>query len=133
MHLLIVMNIMSWNVTGLMSSSSYLCDTLTKNNIDFCGISEHFLYPHNMHFIDTLSSEYRSHCICDRDLMTPGNRRVGKGGVAIMWHKRWDSCVTPLPLDDDRIVGVHPLANMCSFFQLYLPCSNHSIDIFRTM
>ena len=52
-----------------------------------------------------------------------------------MWHKRWDSCVTSLPLEDDRIVGVQFLASpgqFVSFFQVYLPCSYHSIiDIFR--
>ena len=35
--------VISWNATGIMSSSSYLCNTLNLKSIDICGISEHWL------------------------------------------------------------------------------------------
>ena len=41
-------NLMSWNVTGLSSSSSYLADGLTKFSVDFCGLSEHWLYDQDL-------------------------------------------------------------------------------------
>ena len=47
------LNIMTWNATGFISSASYLCDALKDNAVDICGISEHFLFPNNVHFLDT--------------------------------------------------------------------------------
>ena len=35
---------MTWNATGIMSSSSCLSDCLSFKNIDICGLSEHWLY-----------------------------------------------------------------------------------------
>ena len=59
------LNIRSWNATGIMSSSSYLCKTLSRSFKFFC-------------------------------LRLPGRRRVGKGGVAILWHKRHNGNIVPL-------------------------------------
>ncbi len=74
--------IMTWNATGIMSSCSYMCDTFQSEGIDICGISEHWLYTHNLHFLDCIHSNYKSYAKSDCDLGLPGNRRVGKGGVA---------------------------------------------------
>lgn len=128
------LKIMTWNATGVMSSASYLCDTLLNYNIDICGLSEHWLYEHNLFFLNSLTSEYRCHAISDYSLALPSNRKIGKGGVAILWHKRLDMRVTPLPLDDDRIIGIQVQIQPDLYmfvFQLYLPCSNHSIESFR--
>ena len=53
---LMSLNLMSWNATGIMSSSAYLCDCLEKRNIDVCGISEHWLTPRNSHFLNDINS-----------------------------------------------------------------------------
>ena len=45
------LNVLSWNATGIMSSSTYLCDTLVQRNIDICGISEHWLYEKDLYFL----------------------------------------------------------------------------------
>ena len=34
------LNIMTWIATGIMSSSAYLCDTLSTKTIDICGVAE---------------------------------------------------------------------------------------------
>ena len=99
-------NIMSWNATGIISSSSYLCDTLLDQNIDICGISEHWLFPSNVHFLESLTSRYNVYAKCDNDLTITSPRRVGKGGVALMWNKRLDNYIVPLPIDDDRLIGL---------------------------
>lgn len=106
--ILLLMNIKlaTWNATGIISSASYLCDLLNDRAVDVCGISEHFLYPNNVHFLSTLNSDYRFHVTCDRDLKLPGARRVGKGGVCLTWHKRYDNYIVPLHTDDDRIIGI---------------------------
>ena len=125
---------LSWNVTGLMSSSSYLCELLNSRKIDFCGLSEHWLYNYNLHFIDAIDNNYKCHAIADFSLDVPSHRRVGKGGVALMWHIKHDRYITPLSIDDDRIVGVQFQVAPHQYlfiFQLYLPCRNHSIRIYK--
>jgi len=69
-------------VTGVMASASYLCDVITQGEIDICGISEHWLSPNNLYFLDTISNDYNYHAVCDNDLYSCKTRKVGKGGVA---------------------------------------------------
>ncbi|MEW8191611.1 MAG: endonuclease/exonuclease/phosphatase family protein, partial [Candidatus Thiodiazotropha endolucinida] len=89
-----------------MSSSAYLCDTLSTKNIDICGVAEHWLYEKDLIFLDQINSNYNCHAVSDFDLRFPGRRRVGKGGVALLWHKRFDHKITRLSFEDDRIIGL---------------------------
>lgn len=102
------LKIVTWNATGIMSSASYLCDLLQKYStcIDICGLSEHWLFNHNKSFLSSISNEYIAHVKCHSDLLLPGNRKVGKGGVAILWHNSMSNLVTPLDIDNDRIIGI---------------------------
>ena len=125
---------MTWNATGVMSSSSYLSDCLSSKIIDICGLAEHWLYEKDLIFLYQINSNYICHAVSDFDLKFPGRRRVGKGGVALLWNKRLNSLITPLPFEDDRIIGLQ-LEISPSFYiyilQVYLPCSNHPIAKFR--
>lgn len=105
------LNILCWNATGIMSSSTYLCDVLTRKAIDICGISEHWLYEKDLNFLNEIDNNYRSHAVSDAALHFQGRRRVGKGGVAILWHKRHDQNIAPVHLDEDRIIGVKYTCN----------------------
>jgi len=129
------LNFLTWNVTGVMSTASYLCDILTDGNIDICGISEHWLLPNNLHFLGCISSDYRYHAVCDKDVNVYNcKRKVGEGGVSILWHQKYDDCIVPLNIDSDRIVGIqfeHNPRQFMYFLQVYLPCTNHSISIYR--
>ena len=128
------LNLLSWNASGLMSSSAYLCDVLKKRNIDFCGISEHWLRKSDLHFFNHLDSNYDSHVVNDRDLEIPGSCYVRKGGVAIMWKRQYSSRVAPLSIEDDRIIGVQFESSKDSYmyvFQVYFPSSNHPISKYR--
>ena len=87
-------NLKTWNATGIMSSSSYLSDCLSLKNIDICGLSEHWLYEKDLIFLNEINGNYMCHAVSDFDLMIPGHRRVGKGGVALLWHKKLNSRVT---------------------------------------
>ena len=100
------LNLMSWNATGIFSGASYLCDCLHRKQIDVCGVSEHWLREIDLHFLDTLDSDYKCLSVSDKDLRIPNVCTVRKGGVALLWHRRHDSRVAPLFLDDDRIVGM---------------------------
>ena len=76
----------TWNATGIMSGASYVNNLIKHKHIDTLGLSEHWLSNSNMHFLDSISSKYKYFGIPDRDLSIPSNRKVGKGGVAIMWQ-----------------------------------------------
>ena len=73
------LKLLTWNATGLISSSSYLCDSLKNHDIDFCGISEHYI----------------THVVCDRDLLLQvieGSEKVGlqyyctNGMIVMLFH-----------------------------------------------
>ena len=64
-------NLMSWNVTGLSSSSSY-------HSVDFCGLSEHWLYDKDLHFLCKINSAYSSFAVSDNSLRLECARKVGK-------------------------------------------------------
>ena len=113
------LRILTRNATGIMSSSSYLCQALYKKNIDICGIAEHWLYEKDLHFLNQIDStcNYHCHAVSDFSLRFPGRRRVGKGGVAILWHKKHNANIVPLFFDDDRIIGVKFVLNhSCSLY-----------------
>ncbi|WAR26167.1 hypothetical protein MAR_011871 [Mya arenaria] len=77
---------------------------------------------------------YNVYAKCDKDLCITSAKGAGKGGVALLWHRQLDHLVSPLPIDDDRLIGVQlqlsPLQYMY-FIQVFLPCSNHTSLIFR--
>ena len=117
--------------TGIMSSCTYLCNTLNRFSIDICGIAEHWLYEKDVQFLDHLiDSNYRSRAVSDYCLSITSSRKVWKGGVALMWHRRLDRRVSALNIEDDRIVGIQLETNRNEYifiFQVYLPCSNYPI------
>ena len=120
----------------IMSSASYVSHlrVLSSGNIQFFGLSEHWLYKHNLHFISTLSSEYNSIVVCDFDLNRPSSRKVGKGGAAIFWHRSLDNLVIPLETDSDRVCGIQYTFNQHLQFyilQVYAPSSSHSIQVYK--
>ena len=48
--------------------------------------------------------------------------------------KKDDKYVIPLSLDDDRVIGIKfeiNRDNSTFLFQVYLPCTNHPIDMFK--
>ena len=52
------LHLTSWNATGIMSSASYLSAFLDRNEVHIIGLSEHWLFNHNMHFLESINSEY---------------------------------------------------------------------------
>ena len=126
-------NLMSWNVTGLSSSSSYLADGLTKFSVDFCGLCEHWLYDKDLHFLCKINSAYSSFAVSDSSLRVDCARKVGKGGVAIMWKRQYDNIVSRLPITSERIIGIQVELSPSYFvyiIQSYLPSKNHTREKF---
>ena len=130
---IITFNIVTWNATGIMSSSAYLSTLLQSCDIDICGISEHWLLDRDQHFLNSIDSNYASYCISDRSLCM-SNRSYGKGGVALMWKKQYSEYIVPLSLDDDRFIGIQLHMSdkgFMYFIQVYLPSSNNGIECFK--
>ena len=124
----------TWNATGVMSSASYAGKLLTSERIHIFGISEHWLNSSNLHFLQSIHKDYQSYGVIDRDNYLPGRRPMGKGGVALMWHKSLNNSITTLDIDSDRMCGIQ--YRICSnryiyFIQVYAPCSNYPVSIYR--
>ena len=127
------LNMVTWNTSGIMSSCSYLCDMLKHNNVDICGLSEHWLRETDLHFLNSIDSNYKNHSVCDNDLRIPCKSNVRKGGVALLWNNKYSNNISVLPIDDDRIVGIQFECSKNCFlyiFQVYFPSSNHSFSKF---
>ena len=71
------------------------------------------------------SQAYTGVCVCascDRELQLDGiysTIHIGKGGVAIMWHKKHNNSVTPLCINDDRIIGVQYQVSASQFLHVF--------------
>ena len=126
--------IATWNATGIMSSSSYLSDFLNNTGVDFCGLSEHWLFRHNLHVLNSINNKYTYYAMSDPDLDYISNRKVGKGGLCIMWKKSLSSRVSTLTLNCNSIIGVQFMYSPgCYYyiFQVYMPCKNHPIREYK--
>ena len=126
--------LLTWNSTGIMSSSTYLARILDCHSIDICGLSEHWLFNTNLHFLQTINCNYKCFSVSDADLLNPSRRKVGKGGVALFWKRELDKYISLLDIDDDRLVGIeYQVAKEYYMYviQMYLPSTNHCMQDFK--
>lgn len=126
--------LMSWNASGIMSSGMYLGRTLDDYDIDICGISEHWLYKKDLQFFGSINNSYKYYAVSDFDLDRPSRRRVGKGGVALLWKRTINNRISVLDLDDDRLIGIQYQLSKDTYMyiiQVYLPSANHNIGKFE--
>lgn len=86
--------LLTWNASGIMSSGSYLGSVLKRLDIDICGVCEQWLYKKDLHFLESVNSSYSYSAVSDFDLERPSRRKVGKGGVALVWKRSIDSRVS---------------------------------------
>ena len=117
-----------------MSSASYANQLLKQHRIDILGLSEDWLIDPNMHFLETINRNYTGFGVSDNELRIAGARRLGKGGIAIMWHNFLSRRVSCLDIGSDRICGIQFRLNRNNFvyvLQDYAPCSNISIFDYR--
>jgi len=122
-----------WNARGAMVGANYIDALLKSRCLDLLGISEHWLYPDSLTFLDKINSNYVSHGVADNSLHASVTNRRGKGGVAILWHTNLSPYVRTLDIEGDRIVGVClSFQNSRPLFilQAYLPSSNHPAEFF---
>ena len=126
-------NILCWNVRGVISSSLCLCDMLVQTKCDIAIICEHKLKCINANYLDTMNRDYCSMvCIenCDsNDHVTNRTAFLGKGGVGIMYKKTLQFSVVEIPdIASPRIIGVElrrKHSRPLYIFGVYLPSDSN--------
>lgn len=96
--------ITSWNCRGLSTGAPYI-DHILNTGSDIV-LSEHWLWPYELHKLDELNPEYHGQGRADSRLTeTSDSCSRGCGGVGILWKKSFD--VTPISdIQSDRICGI---------------------------
>ena len=92
---------MSYNATGVMTALPYITAELKEKNISVLGLSEHWLLSHNADILKHIDSEYSAHTITCSNPGYFNGRYIGKGGVAILWHRDLDNNVEIIETDSD--------------------------------
>ena len=114
-----------------MSTVPYL--TTILHNIDILAITEHWLFPHSMNFLNSIDPNFTSFGVVDRALEVNANvvSARGQGGVAFLLRKTLVSCVSFLDLGDDRVIGLkieYASSKFAFIFAVYLPPVNYAVD-----
>lgn len=105
------LNVTTWNCRGLSSAVTYL-QTLADTS-DIITISEHWLWPFELHILDSILPGYSSHGCSDKRLSDSSSISRGCGGVAILWKSSLS--VTPISaLHSDRCIAVQVHLANCS-------------------
>ena len=127
-------SIISYNCRGAMASAAYI-DVLMQD-CDILCIQEHHLFYEHREFLTTLNRNFTGYVkVCDENHPLSLIKRR-KGGLAVMWRKQLDFCVTniDLPINSDRfmVVKISPQNTAPIFIvNAYLPSTNMSIYDYR--
>ena len=124
---------MAYNATGVMTALPYIIGELKEKNISVFGVSEHWLLQHNAHILRQIDSDYNGHIVTCSNPSYYNGRFIGKGGVAILWHRALDNYVEIIPTTSDRIAAIRMCMQGISIviIQVYLPSTNHHFDTFK--
>ena len=128
------LTICTFNVRGVMPCTHYLCELMSEQGIDIMCISEHWLYPDSLAYLNSIDTTFDVFSKADSSLNVFDSSRRGKGGLGILWRKDLSSLVSKLYLDDDRLTGicVH-LQNNAKLFiiNVYMPSTDYPIELYR--
>lgn len=123
----------SFNCQGAIRNVAYIAHLLENLKIDILCLSEHWLFPNSLCFLDSVSSDFCSHGVSDSGLDISDPFRRGKGGVAIMWRKSLNNNVTLLPIENDRLMGISLQVDNNSYVTIlatYLPSANADFNVY---
>ena len=102
------------------------------NGSDVIILSEHWLWPFEMHKLKEINPEFAAECVTDSRLNETSSLTRGCGGVGILWKKSFD--VTPIgEIDSDRICGIrmrltYPETKELTILGVYSPCADAGIE-----
>ena len=122
--------LMTWNVKGVMYGAPYLYSLL--NEVDIAVLTEHWLLPEQLNFLENIHPEFKSFSRSDNRLKANFEDRIrhtGFGGMAILYRK--SLCVNPLlSVGSDRVLGIEVICNdklKYFVFGALLPSTNFPI------
>ena len=99
---------------------------------DIITISEHWLWPFELHTLNSLLPGYSAHGRSDKRLSESPTLSKNCRGVAILWTSSLS--ITPVTaVDSDRCVAVQVLLTTSSLFivSVYLPTSDYPLEVYR--
>ena len=131
-----VMKVTCWNCRGLSNSIPYL-NHLMESGSDIMVLSEHWLWPYELHKLNEIHPDYEGLGRADARLTdSSGIAHRGCGGVGMVSKKSLD--VTPMTdIESDRICGIR-VKKLSGYDELwmsiigvYLPCLDLGINLYR--
>ena len=109
------LNLMCWNVRGIMSSAYVLSIILDESNIDVSVVVEHKLLPHSLRFMQCFNQNYNVISVADTSLNQYGPPKCGKGGVSIFFRKSLSPRITKADcVESERILAIKLDPMVCS-------------------
>ena len=111
---------------------------MVQGGSDVIVLSEHWLWPYELHKLDEFNSEYQGLGKADPRLTDTSLTCCprGCGGVGILWKKSFD--VTPISdIQIDRICGIRikrttgDSKSWISILGVYLPCLDQGMELYR--
>jgi hypothetical protein len=125
----------TFNVRGVMAATPIIGELLNLYQIDIMAVCEHWLFEDSLDFLNSIHPSYIAHSVSDNSLNPYLSTRRGKGGVAWLIHRKLiqTHTISPLPIEDDRIVGIKIIAQDFNIYAFcaYMPSSKEPIDIYR--
>ena len=123
-----LLNLLCWNVRGIMSSAYSLSDMLDSHCIDIALITEHKLLPRSNHFLSSINSNFYAYNTCNTSFDNFGTLRCGKAGTAILIRKSLQKHISLVNnITNERIIGIEIRYNKLSplyVFCVYMPADN---------
>ena len=123
-----------WNCRGLSTSLPYL-DHLIHKGSKILVLSEHWLWPNDLHTLNDIIQEFDAIGKADNRLMEEGDGDRGCGGVGMIWH----NSIAAIPIsgiNSDRVCGIRFKMNdddqsLMSVIGVYLSCLDVGVDCYR--
>ena len=130
-------NVMSYNCRGAFSAYPYITSWLSSDIIDILCIQEHHLTPNTKDFLKTVHPNFDASVMISRLHSDFRNSSIRQGGLAILWKKCYNYCITELDLgiETDRLMGVKINSDdsvPIFLINVYLPSTNSTISDYQT-
>ena len=126
------LKVASWNCRGLQGGVPYI-NKLIALGTDVVVVSEHWLWPYELHRLDEVHPNYVGLGKADRRLTPVSETGRGYGGVGLLWRKELIASGID-GIDCDRICGLRlnvRVEEVLSVIGVYLPCLELGIDYYR--
>ena len=70
------LNLFTWNVACIKTSALCLANKFATFTVDICGISEHWLFERDLHFLGKIHNDLKYHAVSDKHLNSMDSRTV---------------------------------------------------------